>query len=199
MKGRLEEEKWIKTANENLITIFLSGMTLLFLLMVVSLKVISDYSFQEAGQSIQQGPPLLFLITFFISLDPPNGQRSSQRDPLLQASISSFSLTFATKSLQAIESAADVNLLMIDKTGTLTLGNREAVEFIPAPGISLEDFATIARLASLSDETPKAAPSSFWRSSFWKHLPKKSEPWSLSPLIQRNARVASTFSMQKKR
>jgi K+-transporting ATPase ATPase B chain len=63
---------------------------------------------------------------------------------------------------RAVEAAGDVDVLLLDKTGTITLGNRQAVEFFPAPGIEMKDMLDAAQLSSLADETPEGAASSFW-------------------------------------
>lgn len=64
---------------------------------------------------------------------------------------------------RAVEAAGDVNTLLLDKTGTITLGNRQATEFVPINGVSAEAVADAAQLSSLADETPEAARSSCWR------------------------------------
>lgn len=135
-----------KTPNEIALSIVLSGLTLVFLLTVTSLKFFADYAQNSVSVSI--------LIALLVCLIPTTigGLLSAIGiagiDKLIQKNV-------IAKSGRAIEAAGDVDVILLDKTGTITLGNRMATEFIPAPGISEKILAETAQLASFSDETPE--------------------------------------------
>src|SRR6202789_4363860 len=135
-----------KTPNEIALSILLSGLTIIFVLAVATLQPIAVYS--QAPQTIFVLVSLLVcLITTTIG-----GLLSSigiaGMDRLVQYNVLAMSG-------RAVEAAGDVDTLLLDKTGTITLGNRQATEFIPAPGVSQERLADAAQLSSLSDETPE--------------------------------------------
>jgi len=135
-----------KTPNEIALSILLSGLTIIFLLAVVTLQPFALYS--HAPQSI------FVLVSLLVCLIPTTigGLLSAigiaGMDRLVQYNVLAMSG-------RAVEAAGDVNTLLLDKTGTITLGNRQAAEFIPAPDVSGERLANAAQLASLSDETPE--------------------------------------------
>ncbi len=135
-----------KTPNEIALNILLAGLTIIFLLAVVTLEPIAVYS--GAPQTI------FVLIALLVCLIPTTigGLLSAigiaGMDRLVQFNVLAMSG-------RAVEAAGDVNALLLDKTGTITLGNRQASEFLPAPGISLEELADVAQLSSLPDETPE--------------------------------------------
>jgi potassium-transporting ATPase ATP-binding subunit len=135
-----------KTPNEIALSILLSGLTIVFLLAVVTLQPFAIYS--KAPQTV------FVLVSLLVCLIPTTigGLLSAigiaGMDRLVQYNVLAMSG-------RAVEAAGDVNTLLLDKTGTITLGNRQAVEFIPAPGVSAERLADAAQLASLSDETPE--------------------------------------------
>jgi K+-transporting ATPase ATPase B chain len=135
-----------KTPNEIALSILLSGLTIVFLLAVVTLQPFSIYS--KAPQTI------FVLVSLLVCLIPTTigGLLSAigiaGMDRLVQYNVLAMSG-------RAVEAAGDVNTLLLDKTGTITLGNRQATEFIPAPDVSHERLANAAQLASLSDETPE--------------------------------------------
>jgi K+-transporting ATPase ATPase B chain len=135
-----------KTPNEIALSILLSGLTIVFLLAVVTLQPFAIYS--KAPQTV------FVLVSLLVCLIPTTigGLLSAigiaGMDRLVQYNVLAMSG-------RAVEAAGDVNTLLLDKTGTITLGNRQAVEFIPAPSISAERMADAAQLASLSDETPE--------------------------------------------
>jgi len=135
-----------KTPNEIALSILLSGLTIVFLLAVVTLQPFAIYS--RAPQTV------FVLVSLLVCLIPTTigGLLSAigiaGMDRLVQYNVLAMSG-------RAVEAAGDVNTLLLDKTGTITLGNRQAVEFVPAPGISPERLADAAQLASLSDETPE--------------------------------------------
>ena len=135
-----------KTPNEIALNILLAGLTIIFLLAVVTLQPIAIYS--SAPQSV------FVLISLLVCLIPTTigGLLSAigiaGMDRLVQHNVLAMSG-------RAVEAAGDVNTLLLDKTGTITLGNRQASEFIPAPGISKDQLADAAQLSSLPDETPE--------------------------------------------
>jgi K+-transporting ATPase ATPase B chain len=135
-----------KTPNEIALNILLAGLTIIFLLAVVTLQPIAIYS--NAPQTI------FVLISLLVCLIPTTigGLLSAigiaGMDRLVQHNVLAMSG-------RAVEAAGDVNTLLLDKTGTITLGNRQASEFIPAPGVSKNQLADAAQLSSLPDETPE--------------------------------------------
>jgi K+-transporting ATPase ATPase B chain len=135
-----------KTPNEIALNILLAGLTIIFLLAVVTLQPIAIYS--AAPQSV------FVLISLLVCLIPTTigGLLSAigiaGMDRLVQHNVLAMSG-------RAVEAAGDVNTLLLDKTGTITLGNRQASEFIPAPGVTKEQLADAAQLSSLPDETPE--------------------------------------------
>jgi K+-transporting ATPase ATPase B chain len=135
-----------KTPNEIALSILLSGLTIVFLLAVVTLQPFAIYS--KAPQTV------FVLVSLLVCLIPTTigGLLSAigiaGMDRLVQYNVLAMSG-------RAVEAAGDVNTLLLDKTGTITLGNRQAAEFIPAPDVSPERLADAAQLSSLSDETPE--------------------------------------------
>jgi len=135
-----------KTPNEIALSILLSGLTIIFLLAVVTLQPFAIYS--KAPQTV------FVLVSLLVCLIPTTigGLLSAigiaGMDRLVQYNVLAMSG-------RAVEAAGDVNTLLLDKTGTITLGNRQAAEFIPAPDVSQERLANAAQLSSLSDETPE--------------------------------------------
>jgi len=135
-----------KTPNEIALNILLAGLTIIFLLAVVSLQPFAIY----AGS-----PQTVFvLVSLLVCLIPTTigGLLSAigiaGMDRLIQHNVLAMSG-------RAVEAAGDVNTLLLDKTGTITLGNRQASEFIPAPGVTQQELADAAQLSSLADETPE--------------------------------------------
>lgn len=135
-----------KTPNEIALSILLSGLTVIFLLAVVTLQPFAIYS--HAPQTV------FVLVSLLVCLIPTTigGLLSAigiaGMDRLVQYNVLAMSG-------RAVEAAGDVNTLLLDKTGTITFGNRQAVEFFPAPGITPERLADAAQLASIADETPE--------------------------------------------
>jgi potassium-transporting ATPase ATP-binding subunit len=154
MIALVEGAKRQKTPNEIALIILLSGLTLIFLLVVISLPAYFGYSLKASGISASHNLSLPVLISLLVCLIPTTigGLLSaigiSGMDRLLRKNV------IATSG-KAIEAAGDTDVLLLDKTGTITLGNRMATEFIPAEGISQEQLADAAQLASLADETPE--------------------------------------------
>ncbi|WP_447975418.1 potassium-transporting ATPase subunit KdpB [Nitrospira sp. Kam-Ns4a] len=152
MIGLVEGAKRQKTPNEIALTILLAALTLIFLLATVTLLPFSRYGVSAAGQ----GTPVsvTVLVALLVCLIPTTigGLLSAigiaGMDRMVQANVIAMSG-------QAVEAAGDVDVLLLDKTGTITLGNRQAVAFLPAEGVSETTLADAAQLASLSDETPE--------------------------------------------
>src|ERR1700728_4527504 len=135
-----------KTPNEIALTILLSALTIIFLVVLIALKGFGLYS--GAPQSV------FVLVALLVSLIPTTigGLLSAigiaGMDRVLQKNVLAMSG-------RAVEAAGDVDTLLLDKTGTITLGNRFATEFIPAPGVGESELADAAQLASVADETPE--------------------------------------------
>ncbi|QDC02467.1 potassium-transporting ATPase subunit KdpB [Mesorhizobium sp. 8] len=135
-----------KTPNEIALNILLAGMTLIFVLAVVTIPSFAHY----AGGAI----PVVSLVALFVTLIPTTiGALLSAigiagMDRLVRFNVLAMSG-------RAVEAAGDVDTLLLDKTGTITLGNRQATEFLPLSGVSERDLADAAQLSSLADETPE--------------------------------------------
>src|SRR5690349_9643120 len=135
-----------KTPNEIALNILLAGLTIIFMLAVVTLQPFAIYS--GAPQSI------FVLVSLLVCLIPTTigGLLSAigiaGMDRMIQRNVIAMSG-------RAVEAAGDVDVLLLDKTGTITLGNRQAVEFIPVNGVNAHELAEAAQLASLADETPE--------------------------------------------
>ena len=135
-----------KTPNEIALNILLAGLTIIFLLAVVTLQPFAIYS--SAPQTI------FVLVSLLVCLIPTTigGLLSAigiaGMDRLIQHNV-------VAMSGRAVEAAGDVNTLLLDKTGTITLGNRQATAFIPLPGVNEKELAEAAQLSSLADETPE--------------------------------------------
>ncbi|CUS04800.2 potassium translocating ATPase, subunit B [Candidatus Promineifilum breve] len=153
MIALVEGAKRQKTPNEIALTILLSGLTIIFLLAVISLRPFAAYAEAESGLS-QVTTPVPVLIALLVCLIPTTigGLLSaigiSGMDRLIQRNV------LATSG-RAVEAAGDVDVLLLDKTGTITLGNRMATAFYPATGIAEARLGDAAQLSSLADETPE--------------------------------------------
>ncbi len=154
MIALVEGAKRQKTPNEIALSILLSGLSIIFLLAVATLPAFFAYSLSASGLPMSQNLTIPVLIALLVCLIPTTigGLLSaigiSGMDRLLQRNV------IATSG-RAIEAAGDVDVLLLDKTGTITLGNRMATDFIPAEGVIAAELANIAQLSSLSDETPE--------------------------------------------
>ncbi|MBI5927793.1 MAG: potassium-transporting ATPase subunit KdpB [Chloroflexi bacterium] len=154
MIALVEGAKRQKTPNEIALTILLSGLTIIFLLAVVSLRGFAQYSEEAAGQTGETAATIPVLIALLVCLIPTTigGLLSaigiSGMDRMIQRNV------LATSG-RAVEAAGDIDVLLLDKTGTITLGNRMATAFIPAPGVPSDRLADAAQLSSLADETPE--------------------------------------------
>lgn len=143
-----------KTPNEIALGVVLSALSLLFLLAVFALKPFSDYAAIASGESLAATVTVPVLVALLVCLIPTTigGLLSaigiSGMDRLIRQNV------IATSG-RAVEAAGDIDVLLLDKTGTITLGNRMATEFFPAPGVTREELAHVAQLSSLADETPE--------------------------------------------
>jgi K+-transporting ATPase ATPase B chain len=152
MIGMVESARRQKTPNEIALTILLVALTLVFLVVIVTLLPFSLYSVEASGA----GAPVTVtaLVALLVCLIPTTiggllsaiGVAGMSR--MMQANV------IATSG-RAVEAAGDVDVLLLDKTGTITLGNRQATQFLPAPGVTEAELADAAQLASLADETPE--------------------------------------------
>ncbi|MDD5711125.1 MAG: potassium-transporting ATPase subunit KdpB [Smithellaceae bacterium] len=135
-----------KTPNEISLTILLSALTIIFLVVVLTLKLLGTY----AGLSLS----VTVLTALLVCLIPTTigGLLSAIGIAGIDRMVQKNVLAMSGK---AVEAAGDVDVLLLDKTGTITLGNRQATEFLPAPGVAVQELADAAQLASLADETPE--------------------------------------------
>ncbi len=139
-----------KTPNELALTILLSALTLIFLLVVITLRPFSAYSVETSGQG--QVISITVLVALFVCLAPTT--IGALLSAIGIAGINRLSrANVVAMSGRAVEAAGDVDVLLLDKTGTITLGNRQAARFIPAAGHTDQELAEAAHLASLADET----------------------------------------------
>jgi K+-transporting ATPase ATPase B chain len=135
-----------KTPNEIALNILLAGLTITFLAAVVTLRPYGIYAGTNLSETV--------LIALLVALIPTTiGALLSAigiagMDRLVQRNVLAMSG-------RAVEASGDVDVLLLDKTGTITLGNRQATEFLPAPGVDERELAEVAQLASLADETPE--------------------------------------------
>ena len=135
-----------KTPNEIALNILLAGMTIVFVFAVATIPSFAAY----AGGHVT----VLVLVALFVTLIPTTiGALLSAIGIAGMDRLVSFNVL--AMSGRAVEAAGDVDTLLLDKTGTITLGNRQATEFLPLPGVSEQELADAAQLASLSDETPE--------------------------------------------
>jgi potassium-transporting ATPase ATP-binding subunit len=152
MISMVESAKRLKTPNEIALTILLVALTLVFLIVIVTLLPFSIFSVDAA----KAGSPITItaLVALLVCLIPTTiggllsaiGVAGMSR--MMQANV------IATSG-RAVEAAGDVDVLLLDKTGTITLGNRQAAQFLPAPNVTANELADAAQIASLADETPE--------------------------------------------
>jgi K+-transporting ATPase ATPase B chain len=141
-----------KTPNEMALNILIAGLTLIFLLAVITLQPFSVFSVAQVG--LGSVPSVAVLVSLLVCLIPTTigGLLSAigiaGMDRVMQHNVLAMSG-------KAVEVAGDVNSLLLDKTGTITLGNRQAVEFLTLTGVTDEELADAAQLSSLADETPE--------------------------------------------
>jgi potassium-transporting ATPase ATP-binding subunit len=141
-----------KTPNEIALNILIAGLTLIFLLAVATLPPYSKYAIQASGSGT--APSIAVLVSLLVCLIPTTigGLLSAigiaGMDRVMQHNVLAMSG-------RAVEASGDVNTLLLDKTGTITMGNRQAVEFIAVDGVTERELADAAQLSSLADETPE--------------------------------------------
>jgi K+-transporting ATPase ATPase B chain len=152
MISLIEGAKRRKTPNEIALEVLLIALTVVFLVVCANISPLSIFSVKAAGQGTPV--PLTVLVALFVCLAPTTiaallpAIGIAGMDRLFQKNVIALSG-------RAIEAAGDVNVLLLDKTGTITLGNREAVEFSPVGGHTEQELAEAALMASLTDETPE--------------------------------------------
>ena len=141
-----------KTPNEIALNILIAGLTLIFLMAVITLQPFAQYSVTAAGSG--SVPSVAVLVSLLVCLIPTTigGLLSAigiaGMDRVMQHNVLAMSG-------KAVEASGDVNTLLLDKTGTITIGNRQAAEFLPVQGVSDAELGDAAQLASLADETPE--------------------------------------------
>jgi K+-transporting ATPase ATPase B chain len=152
MIAMVEGAKRQRTPNEIALAILLAGLTLVFLVAVATLLPFSSYAVASSKQG--EVVTVVVLVALLVCLIPTTigGLLSAigiaGMDRMIQANV-------VATSGRAIEAAGDVDVLLLDKTGTITLGNRQAAKLYPAPGVTEKELADAAQLASLADETPE--------------------------------------------
>jgi K+-transporting ATPase ATPase B chain len=152
MIALVEGAKRQKTPNEVALDILLAALTLIFLLVTATLLPYSAFAVKASGGGEVVGVTVLVALLVCLIPTTIGGLLSAigiaGMDRLVQANV------IATSG-RAVEAAGDVDVLLLDKTGTITLGNRQASEFVPAPGVTMIELADAAQLSSLADETPE--------------------------------------------
>ncbi len=152
MIAMVEGAKRQKTPNEIALNILLAALTIIFLVVVVSLQPMSQYSVDAAGEG--EVVSITILVALLVCLAPTT--IGALLSAIGIAGMNRLSrANVVAMSGRAVEAAGDVDVLLLDKTGTITLGNRQATEFVPAPGVDISELADAAQLASLADETPE--------------------------------------------
>jgi potassium-transporting ATPase ATP-binding subunit len=146
MIGLVEGLNREKTPNEIALTILLSALTLIFLIAVMSLKAFGIASGVDFSIPVLVALLICLIPTTMGALLSAVGIAGIDR--LVRKNVLAMNS-------RAVEAAGDVDVLLLDKTGTLTIGNRQATDFIPAPGVTKQELANVAQLASLADETPE--------------------------------------------
>jgi K+-transporting ATPase ATPase B chain len=153
MIGLVEGATRQKTPNEIALTILLSALTLIFLIAMMSLKAFGNsYSAFDSTSKVDFTIPVLVALLVCLIPTTIGGLLSAIGiagiDRLVQKNVLAMSG-------RSVEAAGDVDVLLLDKTGTITIGNRQATDFLPAPGVTKQQLADAAQLASLADETPE--------------------------------------------
>ncbi len=146
MIGLVEGAKRQKTPNEIALTILLSALTIIFLIVLISLKAFGLFGGVDFSITVLVALLVCLIPTTIGGLLSAIGIAGIDR--LVQKNVLAMSG-------RAVEAAGDVDVLLLDKTGTITLGNRQATAFLPAPGVTQEEMAGAAQLSSLADETPE--------------------------------------------
>jgi K+-transporting ATPase ATPase B chain len=152
MIALVEGAKRQRTPNEIALAILLAGLTIVFLLATATLRPFSAYAVAASGQGTIVSVTVLVALLVCLIPTTIGGLLSAigiaGMDRMIRANV-------IASSGRAVEAAGDVDVLLLDKTGTITLGNRQATELLPAAGVGIEALADAAQLASLADETPE--------------------------------------------
>ena len=154
----IEGAKRQKTPNEIALSILLAGLTIIFLIVCITLMPFVLYTHNYLSDAdyakVRLAVSITVLVALLVCLIPTTigGLLSAIGIAGIDRMVQHNVLAMSGK---AVEAAGDVNVLLLDKTGTITLGNRAATEFIPAPGVSSEELAEAAQLSSMADETPE--------------------------------------------
>ncbi len=154
MIGMVESSKRQATPNEKALNVLLASLTAVFLIVTLSLPAFVGFGLEQSGADASGNIPLPVLVALLVCLIPTtigalvSAIGISGIDRLTRRNVLAMSGS-------SVEAAGDIDVLLLDKTGTITLGNREAVAFHPAPGVPELDVAEAAQLASLADETPE--------------------------------------------
>lgn len=154
MINLIEGAKRQKTPNEIALNIVLAALTIVFILTTSSLKLFADYSGRAMDQDLSESVTIPILVALVVCLIPTtisallSAVGIAGMDRLVRRNV-------IAKSGRSVEAAGDIDLLILDKTGTITMGNRMASAFMPAWGILEKDLANVAQLASIADETPE--------------------------------------------
>ena len=146
MISLVEGAKRKKSPNEIALSILLVGLSMIFLVVVFTLPAFSSYAKTPVSPTVLIALLVCLIPTTIAGLLPAIGIAGIKR---------AFDANVIAKSGKAVEVAGDIDLLLLDKTGTITFGNRQAVQFLPAPGVSPDEMARAARLASYDDQTPE--------------------------------------------
>jgi K+-transporting ATPase ATPase B chain len=158
MIGLIEGAKRQKTPNEIALSILLSALTIIFIAVCITMMPFAIFTSTYLGADDYEKVSVAFSVTVLIALlvclipTTIGGLLSAIGIAGIDRMVQHNVLAMSGK---AVEAAGDVDVLLLDKTGTITLGNRAATEFIPAPGVSEQDLADAAQLSSLADETPE--------------------------------------------
>jgi K+-transporting ATPase ATPase B chain len=152
MIAMVEGAKRQKTPNEIALNILLAALTIVFLIVVVALQPMSRYGVDATGSG--KVVSITILTALLVCLAPTT--IGALLSAIGIAGMNRLSrANVVVMSGRAVEAAGDVDVLLLDKTGTITLGNRQATEFLPAPGVDISELVDAAQLASLADETPE--------------------------------------------
>ena len=148
----VEGAKRQKTPNELALSILLAAMTIMFLFVCLTLKGFSDFGIEIGGQNVPVS--LAVLVALFVCLIPTTigGLLSAIGIAGMERLVRKNVIALSGR---AVEAAGDIDVLLLDKTGTITIGNRQAVNFVPAEGRTALEVATAAFVSSMADETPE--------------------------------------------
>jgi K+-transporting ATPase ATPase B chain len=174
MIGMVEGAKRQKTPNELALSILLAAMTLIFLFVCLTLKYFSDFAILLGGQP--NPVSIIIFIALLVCLIPTTigGLLSSIGIAGMERLVRKNIIALSGR---AVEAAGDIDVLLLDKTGTITFGNRQAVAFFPATGISINELTEAAYICSITDETPEGRSILKLAES---QLTKKIDPQTLS-------------------